>query len=95
MKFAFLIMGHYDSKKDIAAIDGGDAQIIGVADIDEACAMAQKLYENGVECVELCGAFEETGAKKIIDATGGKLAVGYVVHLPEQDALFERLFGKA
>ena len=30
MKFAFLIMGDFDSSKDRAAIHGGAAQIIGV-----------------------------------------------------------------
>ena len=44
-------------------------------------------------CIELCGAFGEEGARRVIDATGGTLAVGYVVHFPEQDGLFKAVFG--
>ena len=48
----------------------------------------------GVDCIELCGAFEEEGARRVIEATGNKVPVGYVVHLPSQDPLFQALFGK-
>ena len=95
MKFAFLIMGEYDPEQDVAVIGDGTAQIIGVSTIEQACDVARKLYEDGILCVEVCGAFGPEGAKRIIEATQGKLAVGYIVHLPEQDALFETLFAKA
>ena len=36
MKFAFLIMGDFDVRQDYAAIHGGDACIVGVADIEPA-----------------------------------------------------------
>ena len=36
MKFAFLIMGDFDSPKDRAAIHGGAAQIIGVPSVEAA-----------------------------------------------------------
>lgn len=94
MKFAFIIMGHFELKTDHAIIGGGNAQIIGVSNVEEACAVARKLREDGVDCIELCGAFGEAGAKKVIDATEGKLAVGYVVHLPQQDSLYNQLFSK-
>lgn len=94
MKFAFIIMSQLDSSKDRAVIGGGNAQIIGVSTIDEACRVAQQLHEDGVDCIELCGAFKEEGARKVIEATGNKLPVGYVVHLPEQDPLYELMRSK-
>ena len=36
MKFVFLIMGEFDSSKDYASIHGNEAQLIGVASIEEA-----------------------------------------------------------
>ena len=51
------------------------------------------MYEDGVECIELCGAFGETGARKVMEAVNGRAAIGYVVHLPEQDELYKKLFG--
>lgn len=94
MKFAFIIMGNFDSQKDRAAIHNGTAQIIGVSNLDEACITAKELYEKGVGCIELCGAFGENGAKEVIKATGNKIPVGYITHLREQDNLFDAAFSK-
>lgn len=94
MKFAFLIMGEaFSACTDTAEIHNGTARMIGVANIEQACAQAKLLLDEGVDCIELCGAFEAAGAKRIIDATGNRIPVGYVTHLPEQDALFTALFG--
>ncbi|MDO5388362.1 MAG: DUF6506 family protein [Clostridia bacterium] len=92
MKFAFLIMGEFDSKKDRALIHNGTAQIIGVANIYEAGTVAKNLYEYGIDCIELCGAFGADGAKEIIKATENKIPVGYITHLPEQDELYKKFF---
>lgn len=43
MKFAFLIIGSFNSKIDKATIHEGMAQIVGVANIEEACTVAKKL----------------------------------------------------
>ena len=42
MKFAFLIMGNFNSKNDTAYIHDGDARIIGVSNLKEACIIAKK-----------------------------------------------------
>lgn len=91
MKFAFLIMG-FDSSHDRAAIHGGEAQMIGVADLEQACAEAKKLLAEGVGCIELCGAFGPDGARKIIEVTGNKIPIGYVTHLPEQNEVYNAAF---
>lgn len=93
MKFAFLIMGEYDPAKDRAEIGGGSARIVGVSALAEASRVARELCADGVDCIELCGAFGPDGAEKIIRATGGAVPVGYVTHLPEQDGLYARVFG--
>lgn len=41
MKFAFLIMGEFDSSKDYASIHENEAQMIGVASIEEARNVAR------------------------------------------------------
>lgn len=94
MKFAFMIMGQFDPDTDRALMHGGTVQMIGVSNMDEACRTARELCDQGVDCIELCGAFEEEGARRVIEATGNKVPVGYVVHLPSQDPLFQVLFGK-
>lgn len=93
MKFAFIIMGDYNSDTDHAEIHGGGAQIIGVSNLDEAMSVARKLQDS-VDCIELCGAFGENGAEKIIEATEGRVPIGYVTHLPKQDELFNSVFSE-
>lgn len=92
MKFAFLIMGEFDSSKDYASIHENEAQMIGVASIEEARNVARKLQEEGVDCIELCEAFGENGAREIIEATENKLPIGYATHLPEQDVVYAKTF---
>lgn len=93
IKIAFIIMGRFHAEHDRAMIQEGAAQIIGVSSIEEACAVAKELSGTGIHCIELCGAFGESGAKEVIKATENKIPVGYVVHLAEQDHLFRALFG--
>ena len=92
MKFAFLILGDFCPETDRAAIHGGAAQMRGVSHLEGACAAAQELLEQGVGCIELCGAFGPDGARRIIEATGNRIPVGYVTHLPEQEAVYRAAF---
>lgn len=94
MKFAFLIMGNFTSEVDSASIHGGTAQIIGVESIRDASTVARKLYEDGIDCIELCGAFGADGAKKIIEVTENKVPVGYITHLREQDEIYRSVFSE-
>lgn len=94
MKFAFIIMGEFNVEKDKAKIHNGTAQIIGVSNINEACNEAKRLCAEGIDCIELCGAFGEKGAKKVIDATDNKIPIGFVTHLPEQDEIYLKTFNK-
>ena len=96
MKFAYLIIDKiFDSKKDKASIHFGVSQIIGVSNIiEEAIEIVKKLQKEGIDCIEFCGGFREEGAKKIIEATENKIAVGFVVHLKEQDDIYKKLFSR-
>lgn len=92
MKFVYLIMGPFDPKIDRKAIGKNEnAEIIGVKNLEEAKEISRSLI--GIaDVIELCGAFEKEGAREIIDATDGKIPVGFVIHLDFQDDLFDKLF---
>lgn len=92
MKFAFIIMGDFDEKKDRAYIHHGQEQIVGVPNLTQACKTAKELWEDGIECIELCGAFGENGAEEVINATQNKIPIGYTIHLPKQDEIFKMVF---
>lgn len=90
MRFAYIIMGDFGSGKNRAEIANGGAVMIGVSNIAEAVILA----DSGIGCIELCGAFGESGAKAIIEATENKIPVGYVTHLPEQNDIYASVFGE-
>lgn len=94
-KFAFLLMGdHYDTEIHQAQFETNNqiSYIFTVKNLDDAVKCAVNCAKDGIGAIELCGAFGKEGAEKIINATQNKVAVGYVVHNPEQDFLFEKFF---
>ncbi len=95
VKFASIVMGEGytpESEKAFFQNPHNDTSFFGVSSLEEACKLAVELKLRGYECLELCGAFGADGAQKVIKATDGKIAVGFSIHLPEQDDLFDRLF---
>lgn len=47
-----------------------------------------------MNCIELCGAFGEDGARAVIEATENKLPIGFVTHLEEQEEVYKAAFSK-
>ncbi len=91
-KFAYLIMGEYPSVKE-GIIGEGKARIVGVPTLEDACETAKKLVEEeGITCIELCGAFGPYGCMKVIEAVENKATVGYVTHLSMQKELQQAVF---
>lgn len=93
MKYAFLIMGPYSSDRDHVAFADGTTHFYGVSSLEEAVELSKKLVAEGTNAIEVCGAFEESGAKAIIEATGGKVPVGYICNFPEQEELVNQVYG--
>ena len=92
MKFIYMIMGPFDSKIDRKAIGKNEnAEIIGVRNLYEAKEISKSLI-GYADVIELCGAFGKEGAREIIDATDGKIPIGFVTHFDFQDDLFDGLF---
>ena len=92
MRFAFIFICSDLEGIERTVVRGGDSSFIGVRDIDEACSEAVRLGSEGVGCIELCGAFGEEGARRVMDAVGMRIPVGYIVHLPEMDGAYARAF---
>lgn len=94
-KFAFLLMGKdFDAGKDRAVFETETmiSFIYTVTSFEDALRRAVACADDGVGAIELCGAFGKEGAAKIREATHDRVAVGYVVHEPDQDALFHAFF---
>ena len=97
-KFAFVLMGgHYTPEQHQAHFET-EKQITSIFTVNNYEQARQKLTEleqEGFGAVELCGAFGEEKAKELIALTHGKIAIGFVTHLLEQDELFARFFAKS
>lgn len=95
-KFAFILMGPaYDPahQKAVFETELKTTEIYTVQNMGQAEQLAARLAQNGTGAIELCGAFGAVGAARITEVTGGRVAVGYVVHEPVQDPLFAAFFG--
>ena len=92
MRFAFVFICPDLPGIERTVVRVGDSSFIGVRDVDEACSEAVRLESEGVGCIELCGAFGEDGARRVMDAVGMRIPVGYIVHLPEMDEAYARAF---
>lgn len=94
-KFAFLLMGeHYNPQEHTACFETQNqiSYIFTVRNFEEACEKLSFLENEGVGAIELCGAFGEKNAQRMIELTNNKIAIGYVTHKPEQDSLFASFF---
>ncbi len=65
----------------------------GVRSIDDAPAVAKELAAEGVELIELCGAFSGKGLGAVVDALDGSVPVGAVFYGGEAGTGLHRLFG--
>lgn len=81
----FLVMAaDYDSSAHNAMMESPmcKSMMVGVKDLDDACAQAKKLVDAGaVQKIELCGAFGKEGAQAIRNAVGDGVIVSYIVNL--------------
>lgn len=94
-KFAFILMGsQYNPEEHKACFETEKVitYILTVKNLEEAFDQLSFLEKQGVGAIELCGAFGEEIAQKMIELTNNKIAIGYVTHKPEQDHLFAKFF---
>lgn len=80
-KWAMVIMGpSYDPEKNQARLDTPEVEghVLTVRNPEEAVALAKKLADEGFGAIEVCGAFGETLARKMYEATDKRVTVSYV-----------------
>lgn len=66
---------------------------VGVSGIEHGPAAAKELESEGVELIELCGAFAGPGLAAVLEAIGGRVPVGGVFYGGEAGTGLHRLFG--
>lgn len=94
-KFAMMMMdAQYDTKRDYAVFETEEVEthMITVNSPEQAVQMAKELAEQGFGAIEVCGAFGEELARKMYEATGNKVSVGYIVRPLDQKELSDRFW---
>jgi hypothetical protein len=71
----------------------GTLTCVGITEIAAAPAIARQLVAEGVELIELCGAFGGAGLAAVIAAVEGRVPVGAVFYSVEASGGLQRLFG--
>ena len=95
-KFGFIVTGRgLDPAKHRMVMQSDRFEMIAVGIDDPAAgpAVARALVDEGIELLELCGGFGPVWTARVIEAIGGKIAVGSVGYGPEAIAPMHRLFG--
>lgn len=66
---------------------------LGVPTIEAGAIAAQQLVDEGVELIELCGAFGGGGLATVLRVVDGKIPVGGVFYGGEASTGLHKLFG--
>lgn len=96
-QFAYMLMGpQYDPKEHQAHFETEESitHIFTVRNFDEAKEKALECLRMGVGVIECCGAFQQERAQELIELTGGKIGIGYVINEASQADIFRRFFSK-
>jgi hypothetical protein len=71
----------------------GSLVCVGVQRVEDAPAAACQLVSEGVELVELCGAFGGAGLGGVVSAVAGRVPVGAIFYGVDASNGLQRIFG--
>ncbi len=80
-------------RRDVAGSPACQLICVGVPSVSAAPTVAAQLADEGVELIELCGAFGGAGLGAVVEAVGGRVPVGAVFYGCEAAGGLHRLFG--
>ena len=85
-KFGFIVRGDgFDPETDVQIMESPDFKMttIGISHLEQVCDAARRLVADGVQMIELCGAFGPIWTAKLIEAIDDAVPVGSVSYGPE------------
>ncbi len=83
-----------DPDRDVSVVDTGSCRtvLVGIGHLDQAPAAAARLAADGVQLIELCGAFGPVGTAAVIEEVGAAVTVGAVAYgseaIHQMDSIF-------
>ncbi len=84
--YGFIMIDPSYTKEEKASLssDVFKTTICCVQDIKMACESAKTLVNEGVQLIELCGAFKTGMPEQVIEAIEGKVPVGHMAYSEEE-----------
>lgn len=80
-----MIDGSYEKEEKTSLSSGKfTTTVCCVKDIDMACKSAKVLVSEGIQLIELCGAFNGDMPLRVIEAIEGKVPVGHMEYSEEE-----------
>lgn len=92
--YGFIVKSdNYDFHHDKTTMSTADftTNTVGVSCDDDAILVAQKMIEDGVQVIELCGAFGAESADYIISCLDTNIPIGYVTFSKNENQKLERI----
>ncbi|MBN2623995.1 MAG: hypothetical protein JXA83_11525 [Acidimicrobiales bacterium] len=88
-------LGDPDAPRQTATVGSDACQLVcvGVPRVEDGPDAARDLIAQGVELIELCGAFAGPGLAAVVAEVDGKVPVGAVFYGGEAATGLSRLFG--
>lgn len=77
-RFGFIVVGAELDARHKLSSRTFEMSIVGIASAADGPAAAAQLVAEGVQLIELCGAFGPTWTARVIDAVEGRVPVGAV-----------------
>ncbi len=95
-KYAFIMRDPSYSEPKSAQIDSPAFAITvyAVGTVEQACDVAKQLVADGIQLIELCGAFKGTMIDEVIKAIDGKVPVGHMEYSEEEAMKLQAFFAK-
>ncbi len=94
--YGFIMIDESYEKEEKASLSSElfTTTIYCVQDIKMACEVAKKLVADGVQLIELCGAFKGDMPKQVIEAIDGQVPVGNMQYSEEERKKLVDFFNK-
>ncbi len=97
MRFAYIFKSGQEGIVHQASIQSGSSafEVYSVHSMEQAGELAKRLVSEGIDCIELCGAFAEAGKQQVVDTIGCDVPVGHVVYTNSEVEKHNRLFKRS
>jgi hypothetical protein len=94
--YGFIVKGPgYDPTLDRSIIENPmfRTEVVCVSSVTDAVEIARKMAASGVEVIELCGGFGESGMNEVVAALDLDVPVGYVTFSKAENDKLVKLLG--